>query len=547
MTDTPAAPPLSTAAPLQKPRVRVPAGRGPTALAPYRGADGGQATALWRTWVASADADYLYDRDTIVARARDLVRNDGAASAAVTRAADLVVGHRFTLAAKPDAEALGIDRATARALGRAMEREFRAWGDDPRRFCHRQRRLTFAGMLQLMARQIAGPEGEALGVLAYDDKRLAAGARYATTLDVVDPDRLSNPSGQLDSDTLRGGVEMDLDGAPVRYHVRKRHPVDVGVASSYTWEAVPAETPWGRPVVLHWFEHERAGQSRGVSRFAAILATFRQLGRLTEAELDNAVLNALFGAFVKTGSDAASIAQSLSTETGAGEYFDARTGFYGDHPVVMNGLRVPVLMPGDEIQLNTSPRNTGDYVQFRASFLQSVASALGLSYEQLAMDFSRTNYSSARAALNEVWRTVQARRQGLVHAVAAPLYFAVMEEAFARGYVTAPPGAPSFDERPDAYCRALWIGAARGSVDPVKDRQAVQVGIEVGVTTLEQACAEEGLDYEDVLDQQAFEAAARAERGLSSPNVAAVLAVVPPSAGEQRPPTETPPPDQAAA
>lgn len=514
-----------------KPRVRVKAGSA-RAMTAYDGASRtSQQLRLWTPTLASADADFLTERDAIVARARDLMRNDGSAAAAVQRAADLMVGHRFVLAAKPDGEALGIDRASARKLARVMEREFRAWADDPRRFCHRQRKLTFASMLTLMARQIAGPEGEALGVLGFREENLARGARYATCLDVIDPDRLSNPMGVVDSDTMRAGVETDPDGAPIAYHIQKRHPHDAPFAADqWTWERVPYETDWGRPVVVHWFEHERAGQTRGVTRFAAILEGFKQLADYTRAEIANAALNAMFGAFVKTGADAAAIAQAMSTENeNAAKYLlDERTALYDAAPVVMNGLRIPVLAPGDEVQMNTAERSTGSYVAFRAAFLMSMASALGLSYEQLAMDFSKTNYSSARAALNEVWRTVQARRAGLVGACAQPLYMAVMEEAFARGYIETPPGAPSFEERPDAYCRALWIGPARGSIDPVKDIQAGQMGIDACMSTLEQECAERGWDYEDVLDQLAYEAEQRAARGIA-PTSSALYGVVPPS------------------
>lgn len=525
-----------------KPRVRVRAGSAPRAMTAYDGASRtSQATGLWNATLASPDAEYAYERDTVVARARDLVRNDGAASAAVTRAADLVVGHRFVLAAKPDGEALGIDRAAARALGRAMEREWRAWADDPRKFCHKQRRLTFAGMLTLLARQVAGPEGEGLAVLGWRRDFAERGARYATCLDVIDPDRLSNPMGVVDSDRFRSGIELDADGAPVAAHIQKRHPLDLPFSpEGLTWERVPWETEWGRPVVVHWFEHERAGQSRGITRFASILAGFRQLSKYTEAELANALLNAMFGAFVKTGADAAAIAQAMSTEqdTAANYLLSERLTVYENAPVVMNGLRVPVLAPGDEIQMNTAARATGDYVAFRTAFLQSVASALGLSYEQLAMDFSQTNYSSARAALNEVWRTVIARRHGLAQAVAQPLYFAVMEEAFERGYITPPPGAPSFDERPDAYCRALWIGPSRGSIDPVKDLQAAQIGIDTALSTLEQECAERGLDYEDVLDQLAYEAEQRTARGIA-PVPSAIYGVVPPTNMPAAPPNVT--------
>lgn len=509
----------------EKPRVRVKALSRPNAYAgAYKGASTQhQATAMWTPTLASADADYNYERDEIVARARDLVRNDGAAAAAVIHAADLIVGHRWVLAAKPDYRALGIERSVARELGRAMEREFYGWASDPRKHCDRRRRQTFNGLLTLMAKQWAGPEGEGLAVMGFRDeeRRAELGARYATCMEVIDPDRLSNPFGQMESDTLRAGIELDDDGAPIAAHIRKGHPIESGFSTKqYEWERVPWENPGGRPIVLHVMDHDRAGQNRGVTRFAPILVALRQLAQITEAEAANTLLNALFGAFIKTGYDPKAIAEALSTGGEEEDPWGVRSAFYETAPLFLNSLRLPVLAPGDEVQMNTASRTTQPFIEFRAAFLSIVASMTGISYEQLSRDFSRTNYSSARAALNEVWRTVGARRAVLGQNVASPVYFAVMQEAFDRGYLVEPPGAPAFEDAPGAYCDAIWIGPALGSVDPVKDRQAAQIGIEMGVTTLEMVCAEEGVDYEDVLDQLAFENQLRAEHNLAPVNPA---------------------------
>lgn len=531
----------SAAASDEKPRVRVKAWTRPNAQATaFTGAGyGHQSTKFWAPVLASADADLLLERNELVARARDLTRNDGAAAAAVLHSADLMVGHRWVLAAKPDYRALGVARDVARELGRAMEREFYTWTHDPRKHCDRRRRQTFPGLLTLMAKQWSGPEGEGLAVLGFRDelKRLELGARYATCLEVIDPDRLSNPMGQVDSDTMRGGIELDEDGAPIAAHIRLAHQIEAGFSTKqYEWERVPWENLGGRPIVLHVFDHDRAGQNRGLTRFAPILISLRQLAQITEAEAANTLINALFGAFIKTGFDPKSIAEALSTDEL--NPWDLRAAFYEKAPLMLNGIRMPVLSPGDEVQLNTSSRTTQPFIEFRAAFLSIVASMTGISYEQLSRDFSRTNYSSARAALNEVWRTVGGRRAQLGQNVADQVYFAVMQEAFDRGYLVEPVGAPPFEEAPGAYCAATWIGPALGSVDPVKDRQAAQIGIEMGLTTLEQEAASEGTDYEDNLDQLAYENELRAARNLAPVNPA-IYGVAAPS--DAPPPAQTEP------
>jgi capsid protein len=59
------------------------------------------------------------------------------------------------------------------------------------------------------------------------------------------------------------------------------------------------------------------------------------------------------------------------------------------------------------------------------------------------MDWSMVNYSSARAALNEVWRHIQTMFSAFAEQVADPIRFAVIEEAFDKGYIKTPTGCRS--------------------------------------------------------------------------------------------------------
>jgi len=74
--------------------------------------------------------------------------------------------------------------------------------------------------------------------------------------------------------------------------------------------------------------------------------------------------------------------------------------------------------------------------------------------------------------------------------------------------------APDFYENKYAYTRCKWIGPGRGWVDPVKEAQACQIRMEIGLSTLENECASQGLDWEEVLEQRAREKAKLVELGL---------------------------------
>lgn len=100
-----------------------------------------------------------------------------------------------------------------------------------------------------------------------------------------------------------------------------------------------------------------------------------------------------------------------------------------------------------------------------------------------------------------------------------------LEEAINAGEIDA----PGFYDNRYAYARCRFIFGGRGWVDPVKDATASKIRRESQVSTLEQECAEQGLDYEEVLDQLAIERQMMLARGLN-PDAASPVAVAAASA-----------------
>jgi capsid protein len=77
--------------------------------------------------------------------------------------------------------------------------------------------------------------------------------------------------------------------------------------------------------------------------------------------------------------------------------------------------------------------------------------------------------------------------------------------------------APDFYEKSELYLRAKWIGPGRGQIDPVKEAEAAQIRMDTMTSTLEEECAEQGRDWEDVLEQRALEMARMKELDLVVP------------------------------
>jgi hypothetical protein len=156
------------------------------------------------------------------------------------------------------------------------------------------------------------------------------------------------------ADTLSGGIENDADGAPAVYHIRNAHPGDWGirhrVADTYTWTPVSRYTashPGGpalRPQVLHLFRRDRPGQTRGVSRLVAALGRFKQMARFAQAELANAVINALFAATITSSFDPAIAQHHLTGSAVAGYPRPAQRLLFGQ-PADARGRAHPAPVP----------------------------------------------------------------------------------------------------------------------------------------------------------------------------------------------------------
>ena len=447
-----------------------------------------------------ADAEIGPARKIINARTRDLVRNNGFAAGSVSKEVDAIIGGNFRPFLKSDWRALGLDVEWAKDFRLQVEALWRNYADDPRKMADTTRAQTVPQMFGTAYRTYL-VEGEGLGLVNWRRSRATK-----TTLRIVDPDLLSNPNDLEDSQYLRGGVNLSRDGAALAYNFRQGHPGDSwsGI-DAMNWRRIRRETKWGRPQVIHFYDKLRDGQTRGVSRMAPIVEKLRMEDHYSKVELQAAVINAVLAAFIRTplGPDALDDMFG-GDEAGASSvsWLGDRSEFYDKNSVKVGGARIQGLFPGDEIGMVQTARPAAQFADFESAVLRQVASGLGISYEQLASDWSKTNYSSARAALIEIWRGWTVRRIAFAQGFCQPFFMAWLEEQVLDGHIKLPNNAPDFRENWMAYSRAKWVGPGRGFVDPVKEVQAAALRVAMGLSTLADEAAElTGSDWGDNLDQ----------------------------------------------
>lgn len=495
------------------PRARADAADGSPFRTRFRGASStSQEIGGWRAPLTSPAGEMFGERDALVGRIQDIARNNGFVAGIRTTLLDGVIGTTWRLAPRPNWRNLGMDFKTAASWSTTVAAKWRSYAEDPGCWIDAERRQRFGGLLRTQFNTwfLAG-EHCAIGQW-LPDRVMPGKARFATALQLIDPDRLSNPNGAAESKTLRQGVQLgDRFGEPIGYWFRDAHPADwANAGAAATWTYVPREKIWGRPIVLHGFEVERAGYVRGKPPLSAVVEALFLKDMHERGEASVTVLNALYAATLETefGADPEIAKEVFGTDSSGG---------IADPDVDMRirGVTVPVLPPGVRLKFNAPARPAAaQFQQFEQAVLRRVAAGIGMSYEQVSRDYSQTNYSSARASLLDAWKFFTGRSEFMANTFADPAYALWLEEAVNRGEVELPPGTPDFYEARADWVSCRWIGPGRGWIDPVKEAQAAQMKIAGNFSTLEDENAEQGRDWEEVLEQKAFEQARKTELGV---------------------------------
>lgn len=503
---------------------------------PYDAADTtGSSTSNWFPYLTSPDVELNPWRDIIVSRVRDLVRNDGWASGIVTRVLDNALGGCFRPISKPDYRTLqaktgcSFDAQWAKEWSREVDSHWRSWANDEGRYCDAGRRLTFSQMMWAAMRGLL-IDGDAVAVLNWIPDRVQKGqALYATAVQMIDPDRLCNPNNNIDSEECRGGVQIDSYGSPIGYHFRKSHLSNYfDLSQTMTWEYIKKETPWGRPQVVHYFETNRADEHRGgAGILTPIVQRLRMITKYDKTELDAAVVNATFAAFLESPYDPVSGMDALETQESENilNYIDNRNCYHKNNNLVLGGTRIPVLFPGEKISAVSSSHPHSGYREFLGAALRNIAAGTGVSTQQISNDWSDVNYSSARSAMLEAWKTLTRRRDNFGNGFASPIRSAWLEECCMKEELPWPSGVDldylmdmvSYLKTPLSKCK--WLGPGRGWVDPVAEKQGAVLGMAAGLSTLEVEAAENsGDDWEEIIDQRALEIKKFKENGIPLPD-----------------------------
>ena len=453
--------------------------------------------------------------DRISALALDFIQNSGRLNGAVNQVLADTVGTELKLNAKPDLSKLGYSVEETTAFAKIVEERWRRWADKPAE-CDQRGKFTLHQMLDIALRWYIA-YGEATGVISYmtPAERRVYGIETGVKVCMVTPTRLVRDTSEMEG--MFAGVIHDTAGRPVAYRFLERQ-TGFEVKKNY-----PARDRDGRPRVIHAFDPVDAGDVRGISVIAPALRTYAHSERLEEVTLATAILQTVFAASLTSpnpSADAFEALESLPDELKAevSGYLQARFDLAAENKLTIgNASQVNHLAPGEELKFHTASTPGAQYVPFKASLDRDMARAIGITYEAYSMDFTGATYSSVRMGNSSIWPVVLRRRERIAAPICQAIYENWLDEEIGEGRIAFRGGYPAFRANRAAVTWAEWRGPAKPSADDHKSARAQTERLQNGTSTLEVECAENGLDYRDVIQQRAAERKACLDAGLPDP------------------------------
>ena len=295
------------------------------------------------------------------------------------------------------------------------------------------------------------------------------------------------------------GVEVDDHGRPVAYWIYPNHPNDVSIPVDNEPKRISASD------IQHLFRKDRIGQTRGVTWFAPVVSWLRDLGVYQDNEIQASAVAACFTAVIKTDTPIGGL-----------------DGGPGEDSTDSNGNQFEWLEPGAVFRLNKGESvetvnpgrpNTGAE-SWITQMLRGIAVGTGLSYEVVARDYSKTNYSSSRTSQLEDRRRFRCWQNYLVNHLCQPAWEKFCEAAIAAGVDGFPSSFEAASQNNSLPVE--WQTPEWEWVDPTAEQQASQDSIDGLQSTYAAELGSRGRNWKTVFYQRAKEERLKRKLGLAT-------------------------------
>jgi len=445
------------------------------------------------------------------AASRDMCMNTSTAISVIRRYRTNVVSYGLQVQPSIDREFLGLTEEEARQFVSSAAREFDLWSNS---IYSDYSMMSTPDELQALIYISSLIDGDCFFALPWIENK---NWPYETVVKVISADLIRDPNnvystGNDTNSKIRNGVEFK-DGRLSAYWIANYYDTDsysIG-ADKQKFQRISLLDSNDEQQIFHFFDNERIDQRRGLPMLAPVIEDLRTITRLTKSELTSALIASMFTVFIKDQSGMGGTMQEGYTPS------ETINGGGGDGP---NDTQEPKTS-GNEFDLEMGPgtiqyldddkdisiaetRNKNDFAGFFKAMATQVSAATDIPYEIIFLEFQRS-YSAMRGAINEAWKKFRRERVRVAKRICQPWYEAVIKEAILKGRIKA----PRFFDDPiykKEWCRAKWVGAGQGHIDPLKEVRASALKIREGLSTRAQEYSlEQGERWEPMIEQLAVE------------------------------------------
>lgn len=407
------------------------------------------------------------DRDSMIATARDLIRNFGFAAGILRSHVKNIIGRGPMLQATTDDP----------EFNKRAEKHWNRRKD----LLHSRGMMDFATSLRV---------GERREVIDGD---YGAVMLPGNRLQYIEADRIKDPPKGHDKGAVKlkrghsviDGVELNGDGRPVQYHIWERGK-SFGGKGKYIGGIIAQD-------FIHCFEFERFDQSRGVTWFLAAVNDMQDLREVMEAAKGAWKIGSMLGVAITSDmpeQDAlASLWGTLTDFPTTNQDGDEDTNY---EVVLEQGVHSFELRPGEKIEQIKSEAPNSTFEPMTLLQIRLIALTLDMPLEIALQFFSRGGYSAHRSAMLQYFEWCRMRRETIEACKLNRIYHWTIEGEIARGNLDGPKDK-TVDVRPHEW---QWPGL--GLLDPDKERKADVEAYRLGVVSNSDITGRDGRNWQDV-------------------------------------------------
>lgn len=466
----------------------------------FAGASIGRLTASLANWSGSVNADNDVALPILRARARALTQNNEHGKRFLSMVATNVVGRRnprLQVRAMKDQRDPNKPTTLDKSANDAIEIHWERWGKTAD--ISGRHRSLYSFMRTVV--KAAARDGEAL-VRLVRNRALP----YGMALQHLEADRLDDARNvQLSNgNTVRQGVEIDSTGRAVAYYVKTAHPGENYATAVANIERIPAGE------IIHLFMQDRAEQVRGVTWLHAVIIRGSIIHKFEESAVTAAHIGASKVAALERADDAPDATISMADGTSNG----TATGI---PQMSVEAGEMFELPPGYKLSSWNPDYPHQNFESFLKACLRGLAAGLDVAAHNLTGDMTDVNYSSARIAELSERETWMALQDWFIESFAMVVYEQWLAMSLLSGAITFEMSGKALPaDKFSKFCNASRFQGRRWAwVDPAKEADANKTQLENKLTSRTRLAAEQGDEFEDILDELAQEQAAIKDAGLA--------------------------------